>query len=248
MRYLILLLFVFVIQSLANQSPRYQLLVDSTIDKKSLTGVVTEPIKIFKEKGVTLKPASEPRKSKGIITSVSYPLQPIDSTKIIILPESQPRSMAGSLYLYDTPETPIDSARLHALTFDSSTLEKTSLIIDSTKSDDTDDNTPSNVGSTKVGKGDLVGIASWYGPGFQGKKTASGDRFDENKLTAAHRTLPFGTIVEVTSLKTGKAVRVKINDRGPFSKKRLIDLSTKAASNIGLVALGHGKVKLKVIN
>jgi rare lipoprotein A len=79
-----------------------------------------------------------------------------------------------------------------------------------------------------------TGIASWYGPGFQGRRTANGERFDTNQLTAAHKTLPFGTRVRVTSLVNGKEVVVRINDRGPFIAGRIIDLSRAAAQAIGL--------------
>lgn len=87
------------------------------------------------------------------------------------------------------------------------------------------------------------GIASWYGPRFQGKRTASGERFNTNELTAAHKTLPFGTRVRVKSQVNGKEVVVRINDRGPFIKGRVIDLSYAAAQAIGLV--GVKKVELE---
>ncbi|MHA6299795.1 septal ring lytic transglycosylase RlpA family protein [Devosia sp. CAU 1758] len=77
------------------------------------------------------------------------------------------------------------------------------------------------------------GGASWYGPGFHGKTAASGQTFDQNAMTAAHRTLPFGTQVEVTDQSTGKKVQVTINDRGPFHGKRIIDLSKGAAAALG---------------
>jgi rare lipoprotein A len=79
-----------------------------------------------------------------------------------------------------------------------------------------------------------VGQASWYGPGFHGKKTASGETFNQHQLTAAHPTLPLGSKAEVTHLETGKSVAVKINDRGPFVDGRNIDLSRAAAKKIGL--------------
>ena len=88
------------------------------------------------------------------------------------------------------------------------------------------------------------GGASWYGPGFHGKKTASGERFDQNAMTAAHRTLPFGSVVTVTDQRTGKSVKVKINDRGPFHKGRIIDLSKAAATKLGFRAAGTTKVCL----
>lgn len=77
------------------------------------------------------------------------------------------------------------------------------------------------------------GGASWYGPGFNGKRAASGEIFNENAMTAAHRTLPFGTKVEVTDQRTGNSVEVTINDRGPFHGKRIIDLSKAAATALG---------------
>jgi rare lipoprotein A len=79
------------------------------------------------------------------------------------------------------------------------------------------------------------GLASWYGPRFHGRPTASGEKFDMHQLTAAHPTLPFGTIVRVRSLVNGKTVDVRINDRGPFIKRRVIDLSRAAAQALGLI-------------
>ena len=91
------------------------------------------------------------------------------------------------------------------------------------------------------------GKASYYADSFQGKKTASGALYDKGALTAAHRTLPFGTKVKVTYLKTKKSVIVEINDRGPYAKGRIIDLSTAAARKIGLIKRGHGKVRLEIL-
>ena len=87
------------------------------------------------------------------------------------------------------------------------------------------------------------GIASWYGPRFQGKRTASGERFNTNELTAAHKTLPFGTRVRVKSQVNGKEVVVRINDRGPFIKGRIIDLSYAAAQAIGLVGVKRVEIE-----
>lgn len=92
-----------------------------------------------------------------------------------------------------------------------------------------------------------TGIASFYGAELHGRRTASGERFDMNALTAAHRTLPFGTRVVVTNPANGRSVTVRINDRGPFHGGRVIDLSKAAASEIGLVARGHGRVELAAI-
>ncbi len=78
------------------------------------------------------------------------------------------------------------------------------------------------------------GVASWYGPGFHGRRTASGERFDTNSLTAAHRTLPFGTRVRVVHERTGRSVVVRINDRGPFTRGRVIDLARGSAQALGL--------------
>jgi rare lipoprotein A len=88
------------------------------------------------------------------------------------------------------------------------------------------------------------GGASWYGPGFNGKRAASGEVFNENAMTAAHRSLPFGTKVTVTDQNTGKQVRVTINDRGPFHGKRIIDLSKAAATELGFRNAGVTSVCL----
>jgi rare lipoprotein A len=82
-----------------------------------------------------------------------------------------------------------------------------------------------------------AGLASWYGPGFHGKRTANGERFNTHALTAAHKTLPFGTRVRVKSMVNGKEVVVRINDRGPFIKGRIIDLSRAAALALGLTGV-----------
>ncbi|HDP80696.1 MAG TPA: septal ring lytic transglycosylase RlpA family protein [Spirochaetes bacterium] len=91
-----------------------------------------------------------------------------------------------------------------------------------------------------------TGMASWYGREFHGRMTASGERFDMNELTAAHRTLPFGTVVEVRNLDTGKSVRVTINDRGPYKKNRIIDLSHAAARRLDILADGEAMVGIKL--
>lgn len=91
------------------------------------------------------------------------------------------------------------------------------------------------------------GIASWYGPGFHGRRSASGEPFNQNAMTAAHRTLPFGTQVRVTNLRTGASVIVRINDRGPFTRGRVIDLSRAAAGEIGMLGSGVAPVKVEVL-
>ncbi|MCT2559082.1 septal ring lytic transglycosylase RlpA family protein [Tsuneonella sp. YG55] len=92
------------------------------------------------------------------------------------------------------------------------------------------------------------GVASYYGKKFNGRRTASGERFDMTQMTAAHRTLPFGSRVRVTNPANGKSVVVRINDRGPFHGKRVIDLSRSAATELGLIARGSGKVELALLD
>jgi rare lipoprotein A len=96
---------------------------------------------------------------------------------------------------------------------------------------------------------DQAGLATWYGAAFAGKKTASGERFDPTKYTAAHRTLKFGTWVEVRRPDTGRSVRVRINDRGPWGDdRRIIDLSRKAAEELDVVREGVSRVELRVVD
>lgn len=90
------------------------------------------------------------------------------------------------------------------------------------------------------------GVASWYGPGFAGRKTASGERFDPSQYTAAHRTLPFGSKVRVT--RGNRSVVVRINDRGPFTGGRVIDLSQAAAEDLGIRGAGSGQVELALLD
>lgn len=92
-----------------------------------------------------------------------------------------------------------------------------------------------------------TGIASWYGPNFHGKRTANGEKYDQNALTAAHRTLQMPSLVRVTNLENGKSVVVRINDRGPFKRGRVIDLSKRAATLLGFVNKGTAKVRIEVL-
>lgn len=92
-----------------------------------------------------------------------------------------------------------------------------------------------------------VGMASWYGASFQGRPTASGEPFDMNALTAAHPSLPFGTRVRVTNLANGRSVVLRINDRGPYKKRRIIDVSRRAAAHLGFLRAGLAKVRVEVI-
>ncbi|MEZ4705139.1 MAG: septal ring lytic transglycosylase RlpA family protein [Bdellovibrionota bacterium] len=107
---------------------------------------------------------------------------------------------------------------------------------------------PSPVPSTSasVGNAQMKGYASWYGGKFHGRKTASGEIYDQYKLTAAHKTLPFDTWVRVTNVDNGMSVVVKVNDRGPFVRGRIIDLSRRAAEKIDMVGTGTARVRLTV--
>jgi len=92
------------------------------------------------------------------------------------------------------------------------------------------------------------GLASWYGADHQGRLTASGEPFDMNEMTAAHRTLPMNCIVRVKSVSTGQIVSVRINDRGPYGKGRIIDLSYQAAKRLGIIEKGTDQVEIQVVS
>lgn len=94
---------------------------------------------------------------------------------------------------------------------------------------------------------DRIGFASWYGPGFHGRLTANGEVFDENRLTAAHPTLPLPSIVEVTNPKNGKRVTLRVNDRGPFANNRILDLSKEAARQLGTMEQGVATVRVRYV-
>jgi len=94
---------------------------------------------------------------------------------------------------------------------------------------------------------DQIGTASYYARNFQGRKTANGERYDLNRLTAAHRTYPFGTSLLVTHLGNGRNVVVRVNDRGPFARGRIIDLSLAAARRLDIVRSGTARVRIEVI-
>jgi rare lipoprotein A len=91
------------------------------------------------------------------------------------------------------------------------------------------------------------GIASWYGPQFNGRRTANGERYDMHAMTAAHKSLPFGTVVEIRDLDNGRTCRVRINDRGPFVRGRVVDLSYAAARALDMVGPGTAHVELAVV-
>ena len=99
----------------------------------------------------------------------------------------------------------------------------------------------------EVYQGTEYGVASWYGPGFDGKPTANGEIFNKNELTAAHRTLQLPSIVRVTNMDNGRSLIVRVNDRGPFSKDRVMDLSEKAASLLGFKRAGTARIRIDVM-
>jgi rare lipoprotein A len=90
-------------------------------------------------------------------------------------------------------------------------------------------------------------VASWYGHPFHGRTTASGETYDMEAMTAAHRTLPFGTVVQVDNLDNGQRTRVRINDRGPFVRGRIIDLSRRAARELDMVGAGIARVRITIL-
>ena len=113
---------------------------------------------------------------------------------------------------------------------------------------------PSDVNATNIDnngskqyKQIATGKCSWYGSKFNGSRTASGERFDSTQKTAAHKTLPFGTLLRVTELKTDKSVIVKVTDRGPFVKHRVLDISHAAAKEIGVVSKGVFYAKIELV-
>ncbi len=110
--------------------------------------------------------------------------------------------------------------------------------------------TPAPTASATLGKaGDVQeGLAAFYGTRLNGRKTASGEKYDHNALTAAHKTLPFGARVRITNARNGRSVEVRINDRGPPQPNRIIDLSRAAATKLGMLRAGNIPVRLEVLN
>jgi len=98
-----------------------------------------------------------------------------------------------------------------------------------------------------VARSDIYGIASWYGDPFHGERTSNGEVYDMHAMTAAHRTLPFQTVVRVHNLDNGKKTQIRVNDRGPFVKGRIIDLSRAAAEEIDMVGPGTARVRLEIL-
>lgn len=110
------------------------------------------------------------------------------------------------------------------------------------------DSDPADIAETEVAETEIAGgMASYYGRELAGNRTANGERFDPGQLTAAHRTLPFGSIVRVTNMSNGDSVVVRINDRGPFHRGRVIDISHAAAREIGMHRSGTARVKLALL-
>jgi rare lipoprotein A len=92
------------------------------------------------------------------------------------------------------------------------------------------------------------GLASWYGAPYHGHATASGERYDQEGLTAAHRSLPFGTMIRVTNLANGRSLVLRVNDRGPFLASRIVDVSRRAARDLGFLGAGSAPVRLEVLD
>jgi rare lipoprotein A len=107
---------------------------------------------------------------------------------------------------------------------------------------------PSGIAATPTPSGPAVGVASYYGKPYHGRKTASGERFNMHALTAAHRTLPFGTNLKVTNLANDRSVVVRINDRGPFKRDRILDVSFEAARRLEMIAVGTTRVRIEPLN
>jgi len=140
---------------------------------------------------------------------------------------------------------------------------ETQLAVHAAKKLDYEEKPQASVGAYKVGKPyqiagvwyypkedyDYVetGVASWYGPGFHGRRTANGEIFDQNGVTAAHRTLPLPTFVRVTNLENGRSLKIRINDRGPFANGRIIDLSRRGAQLLGFERKGTAKVRVEIL-
>ncbi len=182
-----------------------------------------------------------------------------DASKITVTWDSKAKSSTGDRYLIKTDTTILAVIDGQTLLPDSTrNLEKDALHATNRLRRLLGDATPLREVAGKPARRQeiafgsfsirLTGMASWYGPGLHGNPCASGETFNQNAMTAAHRTLPFGTRVLVTNLDNGQSVVVRINDRGPFHSSRIIDLSTAAARVIGVVQTGVAPVRLDVID
>lgn len=149
---------------------------------------------------------------------------------------------ASSAATPDAASTPIDPATSAAV-IELVPVPLTTEVTAQPSAADEGSAAPSAPQETHIGRGS----ASYYAAKFHGRRTASGEMFDNRAMTAAHRTLPFGTLVRVTNPANGASVVVRITDRGPFSRDRMIDVSRAAAEDLGLIARGHATVELSLI-
>ena len=176
----------------------------------------------------TTNPVSPPRMLLPPVPTVlaTLPAMPAASTKSLALPTAQPAPLLMPMAASEFTDSPDNTPP----TVDFSLSRKPR---------------PALLGGEAAREFERGG-ASWYGGGFHGRRTASGERFDMYALTAAHRTLPFGTLVRVHSLVNGRDVDVSITDRGPFSRNRVIDVSRAAAEELGMLGAGFKEVVLMV--
>lgn len=149
---------------------------------------------------------------------------------------------ASSAATPDADATPIEAATSAAV-IELVPVSLTSEVTAPSPAPEIDPAAPSEPQETQIGRGS----ASYYAAKFNGRRTASGEMFDNRAMTAAHRTLPFGSLVRVTNPANGASVVVRITDRGPFTRGRMIDVSRAAAEELGLVARGHAMVELSLI-
>ena len=107
---------------------------------------------------------------------------------------------------------------------------------------------PKTAGNVQNTREQMDGIASWYGPNFHNKKTANGEIYNQNAYTVAHRILPLGSIIKITNLENSKKIYARVNDRGPYKKKRIVDVSKRIATELGFIDRGTARVKLDIIS
>lgn len=200
---------------------------------KRLSGLLTMSVCLFA--GTAAATSAQAVETKGAITTLSQDnashidrvlgelTRQHDSASSLVKSARQPTSLAlsSSLLAQDTAQVSNDEDVLERLTA---------------------------VASNSVSKFKQTGLASWYGRKFHGRKTASGDTFDMNGLTAAHRSLPLNCYVKVTNKTNGKSVVVKVNDRGPFHGNRVLDLSYGAAKQLGITNKGVGNVSIERVS
>ena len=129
----------------------------------------------------------------------------------------------------------------------SSSSKKSKAVTNTSKSSSNSNRRYSSKSNSKIRNDVITGISSWYGPNFHGKLTANGEVFDQYGVTAAHKTLPLGTVARVTNLDNNKSVILRINDRGPYVGDRILDCSYGAAKKLGFIAQGTTKVRIELI-